>query len=57
VHRETITDPTKVLEIEAALRNKQAASALAELRAAPGGSRQPTRREIGRREGDWAPQF
>jgi hypothetical protein len=31
VHRETITDPAKVQEIEAALRNKQAASALAEV--------------------------
>jgi hypothetical protein len=29
VHRETITDPAKVQEIEAALRNKQAASVLA----------------------------
>ena len=31
MHRETITDPAKVQEIEAALRNKQAASALAEV--------------------------
>ena len=31
VHRETITDPAKVQEIEAALRNKQAASAFAEV--------------------------
>jgi hypothetical protein len=31
VHRETITDPAKVQEIEAALQNKQAASALAEV--------------------------
>jgi predicted RNase H-like nuclease len=31
VHRQTITDPAKVREIEAALRNKQAASALAEV--------------------------
>jgi hypothetical protein len=31
VHRETLTDPAKLQEIEAALRNKQAASALAEV--------------------------
>ena len=31
MHRETITDPAKVQEIEAVLRNKQAASALAEV--------------------------
>jgi hypothetical protein len=31
MHRETITDPAKVQEIEAALRNKQAASAFAEV--------------------------
>ena len=31
MYRETITDPAKVQEIEAALRNKQAASALAEV--------------------------
>ena len=31
MHRQTITDPAKVREIEAALRNKQAASALAEV--------------------------
>ena len=30
MHRETITDPAKVQEIEAVLRNKQTASALAE---------------------------
>ncbi len=31
MHRETITAPAKVQEIEAALRNKQAAPALAEV--------------------------
>ena len=31
MHREIITDPAKIQEIEAALRNKQAASALAEV--------------------------
>ena len=31
MHRETITDPAKVQEFEAALRNKQTASALAEV--------------------------
>ena len=31
MQRETITDPTKVQQIGAALRNKQAASALAEV--------------------------
>jgi hypothetical protein len=31
VHRETITDPAKVQEIEAALRNQQTASALADV--------------------------
>ena len=31
MHRETITDPAKVQEIEAALRNEQAVSALVEV--------------------------
>ena len=31
MHRETITDPAKVQEIEAALRNQQTASALADV--------------------------